>query len=116
MSALLSVIDAARELGVIPQRVRQLIANGTLPATKVGHAWVIEPRALERARRRRTIPGPAPKPKRRRRTAPTTTIEVHETAPVDLDVTTPGKVWQRIEHERAVDRGHWPPALPSKKR
>lgn len=64
MSELLSVADAARELGVIPQRVRQLIAEGILPAAKVGDTWVIRPAAIERARQRKTRPGPLPRRRR----------------------------------------------------
>lgn len=45
-SEILSVQDAADELHITAQRVRQLIAEGRLEATRVGHAWVIERRAV----------------------------------------------------------------------
>ena len=38
---MLSVAEAARELGVSPARVRKLIADGALPASKAGRAWVL---------------------------------------------------------------------------
>jgi len=51
---LFSVADAARELGVVPQRVRALIAAGRLSATRIGaRAWVIRAGDLERVRVRK---------------------------------------------------------------
>ena len=38
---MLSASEAARELGVSPARVRKLIADGALPARKIGRAWVL---------------------------------------------------------------------------
>ena len=38
---LISVVEAAALLGVTPQRVRQLIDAGRIPARHVGRAWVI---------------------------------------------------------------------------
>ena len=37
-----SVAQVASELGVTPERVRQLIASGALPAVRVGDRWVID--------------------------------------------------------------------------
>ena len=39
--SMLSVSECAQNLGVSPARVRQLIANGSLEATKVGRSWVL---------------------------------------------------------------------------
>src|SRR2546427_6113190 len=39
----ISVRDAARQLGVSPQRVRAMIQRGTLAATKIGRSWVLDP-------------------------------------------------------------------------
>ncbi|MDO4762685.1 MAG: DNA cytosine methyltransferase [Corynebacterium sp.] len=47
---LLSSDDAAKVLRITPQRVRQLIANGTLFAERVGHAWVIRQEDLDAVR------------------------------------------------------------------
>lgn len=38
---MLSVSECAQVLGVSTARVRQLIANGSLEATKVGRSWVL---------------------------------------------------------------------------
>ncbi len=43
---LMGVADAAGRLGVSPRRVRQMLADGTLPGQRVGRTWVIERRAL----------------------------------------------------------------------
>ena len=43
---MLTVNEAARRLGVIPRRVRQLIRSGQLPAEKVGRDWLIEESAV----------------------------------------------------------------------
>lgn len=43
---LLSVAQAADLLGVSPARIRQRIAEGSLPAQKVGAAWVLERAAI----------------------------------------------------------------------
>ena len=42
----LSVAEAARRLGVGVPRVHQRIANGSLPATRVGSQWIIDEAAL----------------------------------------------------------------------
>ena len=39
---MLSVEESARMLGISGARVRKLIADGLLPATKVGRSWAIE--------------------------------------------------------------------------
>ncbi|WP_032380932.1 helix-turn-helix domain-containing protein [Rhodococcoides fascians] len=46
---LLSVSEAAGEMGVSRQRVLQLISTGSLPATKVGNAWLVPSIAVGRA-------------------------------------------------------------------
>ncbi len=38
---MLSVSQSAMLLGISPARVRKLIANGTLPAQKIGRSWAI---------------------------------------------------------------------------
>ena len=43
---MLSVEESARMLGVSGARVRKLIADGLLPATKVGRSWTIEEAAV----------------------------------------------------------------------
>jgi excisionase family DNA binding protein len=42
-----SVAEAAVALGVSPQRVRQLIRNGALPALRVGGRWLLDARVLD---------------------------------------------------------------------
>ncbi|WP_406829455.1 helix-turn-helix domain-containing protein [Pedococcus sp. KACC 23699] len=44
----LSVAEAAKALGVHPQRVHQRIREGSLPAQKVGHQWVVQLSDLRR--------------------------------------------------------------------
>jgi excisionase family DNA binding protein len=51
-SDLYTCSTAAAELGVTAARVRALIAAGRLRATLVGHAWLIEPKALDAVRHR----------------------------------------------------------------
>lgn len=48
---------AAAALGVSVRRVRQLIAEGVLPAQKVGRDWLIRPEDMAAARRRNTTRG-----------------------------------------------------------
>ena len=62
-SLMLSATQTALALGVSRTRVHQLIAAGTLKATRVGHAWIISPRDLARlmASRERQ-PNTNPKP------------------------------------------------------
>ena len=44
--------QAAAELGVSVSRVQQLIRKGLLPAVQLGGVWLIQPRALDKARKR----------------------------------------------------------------
>ena len=47
---MLSVSQSAEMLGISASRVRFLIKSGSLPATKVGHAWLLEEKdVLQRA-------------------------------------------------------------------
>lgn len=50
--AQVSVAEAAQRLDVHVQRVHQRIADGSLPAVKVGHQWVIEEGDIERLGKR----------------------------------------------------------------
>ena len=45
--------EAAKELGVTPRQVRNLIVDGTLPARKVGRDYVIERADLAKVARKR---------------------------------------------------------------
>ena len=56
---LISVTEAAKQLGVIRQRVLQLIDAGRLPATKVGSTYVIKETDLDLVKDRK--PGRPPK-------------------------------------------------------
>ena len=47
-AAYLSVAEAAKVLGVHPQRIHQRIRDGSLPAEKVGHQWAVEMNDLRR--------------------------------------------------------------------
>lgn len=52
---LLTTAQAARALGISPQRLRTLLDAGRLPgAYRLGWAWVIPPAALEAVRVRKT--------------------------------------------------------------
>lgn len=42
------VAEASAQLGVSPQRVRQLVQGGTLPARRIGGRWVFDTEALAR--------------------------------------------------------------------
>ncbi len=46
--------EAARRLGISQARVRQLIAAGRLPATRLGRDWAIDERHLSRVAVRKT--------------------------------------------------------------
>lgn len=59
MSDLLTVDQAAGELGVTSRRVRALIADERLPAQKVGRDWLIRSKDLDKVRDRK--PGRPPK-------------------------------------------------------
>jgi excisionase family DNA binding protein len=56
---LLSIQEAARELGLDPSRVRALVSSGELHGVKLGERWAVE--STEVARRRRD-PKPAGRP------------------------------------------------------
>lgn len=47
----LPVADAARFLGLSPQRIRALVAEGNLPGRKVAGRWLVERSAVEQRRR-----------------------------------------------------------------
>jgi excisionase family DNA binding protein len=49
--SLISVQEAAEQLGVTPSAVRQHIASGRLPAVKRGGVWWLEPRDVGRTQR-----------------------------------------------------------------
>lgn len=49
---MLSVIEAAKQLGVSRIRVNQLISSGRLPAEKVGRSFIIRESDLELVRER----------------------------------------------------------------
>lgn len=49
----LSVTEVSNRIGVTGSRVRQLIAAGDLPATRVGRAWVLDDADVERYSPRR---------------------------------------------------------------
>jgi excisionase family DNA binding protein len=51
---LLSVPDAARELGLSPDRVREFIKEQRLPARKIGDQWIILREDLALVAHRRT--------------------------------------------------------------
>ncbi len=56
---LLSVIEAAKQLGISRIRVNQLINSGRLPAQKIGRSYIIRESDLELVRER--TPGRPPK-------------------------------------------------------
>ena len=83
---MLSVAESASLLGVSPSRVRALIAEGALPAEKIGRSWVLrEEDVLQRAANR---PGPRPTRKQSppvqasssipRPSLPTSEIDLHD--------------------------------------
>lgn len=47
----MNTTQAAEFLGVNDSRIRQLVRDKELPATKVGRDWIIERKALERYRK-----------------------------------------------------------------
>ena len=51
---LLSTEEAAQRLGVISERVRQLIKDGRLPATLVGGSYVIQEQDIQKVAVRKT--------------------------------------------------------------
>lgn len=59
---MLSVKESARELGVSPARVRQLIASNAIEATKVGRSWVVSETSVQARLERRPSPGRPSRP------------------------------------------------------
>jgi excisionase family DNA binding protein len=57
MAGLVSVVDAARELGVHPSRVRSLIGDGSLRAEKVGGRWLVDWESVVARRRAPVVSG-----------------------------------------------------------
>lgn len=57
---LMSVAEAATELGVTRARVNQLIDSGAIIAQKIGRSYVIRRDELEKARQRNQNPGRPP--------------------------------------------------------
>lgn len=53
MVNLMTVKDAASELGISTGRVRVMITSGRLSAEKVGTQWLIKPKDLEKVRNRK---------------------------------------------------------------
>lgn len=58
---MLTTSEAAAELGVTPGRIRQMVVDRELPATKFGRDLMIAAEAIIEAKRRKTKPGPKPK-------------------------------------------------------
>lgn len=58
---IISTAEAARRLGVTPNRIRALIDAKRLKATKLGHVWMIDAKDLSAVKKR--------KPGRPRKTA-----------------------------------------------
>lgn len=46
----MTLVEAARELGLAPVTLRQQIRNGALRARKVGPVWTVTPREIARYR------------------------------------------------------------------
>lgn len=62
MNDYITTDEAASILSVSRRRVQKLIADGTLPTTRVGHAHLVRKAdALEAAKSRNTRPGRPPK-------------------------------------------------------
>ncbi len=57
MNPPLSVVAAAEALGVVPSRVRALIASGALAAEKVGGVWLVDPAGVSGRNRQQSSPG-----------------------------------------------------------
>ena len=59
LTGYLTVLEAAHALGLSPQRVKQFIYAGRLPATRFGRQWLLSQSALDHLERK-----PAGRPKR----------------------------------------------------
>ena len=57
----IATTEAAERLGVSSARVRQLVANGELPATKFGPVNMIKESDVEKARNRPSVGRPSKK-------------------------------------------------------
>jgi hypothetical protein len=57
MNPPLSVVAAADALGIVPSRVRALIASGDLAAEKVGGVWLVDPAGVAGRNRQQSPPG-----------------------------------------------------------
>lgn len=58
MANLLTTYQAAKILGVNDSRIRQLILNGLLPATKLGRDWIVQEKDLGKVANRRKVGRP----------------------------------------------------------
>src|SRR3972149_3678263 len=45
---IVDVQEAARQLGVSPRRVRKILADKLVPGVRIGRAWAVEQRHLDR--------------------------------------------------------------------
>lgn len=50
---IITTTEAAKRLGVTPDRVRKMIDAKRLKATKLGNVWVIDPKDLEAVKDRK---------------------------------------------------------------
>lgn len=50
---IISTAEAAKRLGVTPDRVRKMIVAKRLKATKVGNVWLIDPKDLDAVKDRK---------------------------------------------------------------
>ena len=55
--ALIGTEAAAKRLGVSTMRIRAMIRDGILPATKIGRDWLIDEQVLEAPRIKNRKPG-----------------------------------------------------------
>ncbi len=55
--SLVNVAEAAQQLGVSPRRVRQMLADELVPAVRLGRAWAVEQRHVDRLKNRRASAG-----------------------------------------------------------
>jgi len=55
---IITVVDAAKALGVSGQRIRQMLDDGSLKGRKAGRSWLINPRSLTKELEKRERPNP----------------------------------------------------------